>query len=394
MKGNEKILLKLITKPKWTASDFQWLSEYIDNEDTSELRRLMQAEFFVATNHSSEQTENAKRILEVIHSKIAQKPTVRVFTISWWKTIAAAAVLFFMFISAYHLFFRKTSGTAEQLSDIIKTEKDIMPGGNKAVLTLSDGSYIILDSAQNGKLAQQDNANVIKLSDGQLNYNSSGESKELVYNTISTPKGGQYQLTLSDGTRVWLNAASSIKFPVVFNGNERRVVMTGEAYFEVAKNEKKPFIVQSEGKQEVTVIGTSFNINAYDNENTLNTTLVDGKVKLSTASIKAQYLTPGQQSSLTASGEILLNRNPDIEEVLAWKNGRFDFGESMEIKSVMRQLERWYSIDVEYKGQVDGHIGGAISRNVNISIILKMLEMTGALKFEIQGNKVIVKNLI
>lgn len=271
--------------------------------------------------------------------------------------------------------------------------QDILPGGNKAILQLADGSTIILDSSNNGNIANQGETKIIKI-DGQLAYNADGSSKEVLYNTISTPRGGQYQLILADGSKVWLNAASSLHFPTSFTGKERKVTLTGEGYFEVAKNAEMPFKVDVAGKGTVEVLGTHFNINAYENEPAINTTLLEGAVKFSTnspAKKEEVHLIPGQQAQFKYDGQITVIKKADLESVMAWKNGNLIFqGEGLQY--VMRQLERWYNIDVEYKGKISSEeFVGNISRNVNISKILKMLEATGSVKFEIVGRKVIVK---
>ncbi|MBK8606264.1 MAG: FecR domain-containing protein [Chitinophagaceae bacterium] len=306
----------------------------------------------------------------------------------WWY--AAAAVLLLGGFLTYRLAFQQPDKTP-----IVKTtpeKNDVAPGGNKAILTLADGSTIILDNAANGNLAEQGNTKVIKLDDGQLAYNAGGIGSEVVYNTISTPRGGQYQLTLADGTKVWLNAASTLRFPATFSGTERKVELTGEGYFEVAKNAAMPFKIDVAGKGEVEVLGTHFNINSYNNEPAINTTLIEGSVKVTGLTLgKTVVLMPGQQTQLSGTGDISINRNPDIESVLAWKNEKFVF-QNTDLKSIMRQLERWYDISVSYEGNgyTDEYVG-IISRNVNISQILKMLEKTSEARFQINGKNIIVK---
>jgi transmembrane sensor len=311
-----------------------------------------------------------------------------------WFQIAAAAVLILCGFVLYNMVGKNNSPQQE----IVKTkteQQDIAPGGNKAVLTLADGSQIILDSAANGNLASQGNAKVIKL-DGQLAYNTSGSSTEVLYNTITTPKGGQYQLVLADGSKVWLNAASSLRYPATFSGNERKVELTGEGYFEIAKNSSMPFRVNVAGKSEVEVLGTHFNINAYSDEVSINTTLLEGIVKVSATGSglttkDSKLLSPGQQAQQNSTGQIAVKKNNDIDEVMAWKNGKFIFQDA-DIQSIMRQIERWYDVEVSFNGNITKEqFVGLIPRNVNISQILKMLEKTGTVKFEIVGKKVIVK---
>ncbi len=318
-----------------------------------------------------------------------------------WLYAAAAAVIL---VIGSAIIYQLTAKRTVTKDDIVKTNienKDIAPGGNKAVLTLANNSKIVLDNAANGALAQQGNTKILKLNDGQLAYNTSGKAADVLYNSISTPRGGQYQVVLPDGTKVWLNSASSLRFPTVFVGSERKVEITGEAYFEVAPSispkggGKQRFIVDIGGKGEVEVLGTHFNINAYSDESSINTTLLEGKVKVSATGSglptqDSRLITPGQQAQLNSNGQISLNSNPDIEEVMAWKNGKFQFGESSDITTIMRQIARWYDVDVEYKGTVSEHIGGTISRDVNVSKVFEMLEMTGSVKFQVNGKKVIV----
>ena len=204
-------------------------------------------------------------------------------------------------------------------------------------------------------------------------------------------------MILADGSKVWLNAASSLRFPANFSGKERRVELTGEGYFEVAKNAAMPFKVSipslggTGGGGEVEVLGTHFNINSYNDEASIKTTLLEGSVKVTGLRTQASRLIkPGQQAQLNTNGQLSINSNPDIEEVMAWKNGKFYFGDAMDIVTIMRQLSRWYNIEVTYEGSFSAHFGGSISRNVNVSKVFEMLEMTGSLKFDVKGKKVTV----
>jgi len=268
--------------------------------------------------------------------------------------------------------------------------KAILPGGNKAILKLSDGKEIILDSAGEGTLAQQGQAKVIKLKEGELSYlSSTAPAAETVYNTITTPRGGQYQLTLADGSKVWLNAASSLRFPAVFSGKERRVELTGEGYFEVAKNAALPFIVNANGKGEVLVLGTHFNINAYDDEPAVKTTLLEGSVKVTKEATSA-ILKPGEQVSISQTSHLSQPIPVQTEEVMAWKNGLFQF-KGADIETVLRQAARWYDVQFDVKGAISTRFSGQISRSANIDQLLKILELTAKVKFEVHGKTIIVK---
>jgi ferric-dicitrate binding protein FerR (iron transport regulator) len=271
-------------------------------------------------------------------------------------------------------------------------EKGIKPGGQKAILTLSDGSKIVLDSAGNGLLTKQGGANIIKIANGQLQYIANqANSSETVYNTMSTPVGGQYQLVLPDGSNVWLNSSSSITYPTSFSRNERGVQITGEAYFEVAHDKTKPFHVSVNGMN-VEVLGTHFNINSYDNESAIKTTLLEGKVKVTKGNASI-LIAPGQQAvAENLSNELTVKKDGvDLDQVIAWKNGKFIFLDD-DIKSIMRQLERWYGITVSYSENVTNEeFVGIISRNVNLSQILDMLEKTGRVSFTIRDRNITVK---
>ena len=310
-----------------------------------------------------------------------------------WKRIAVAVVLFGVLISAslWYLY-RKTP------KEIVKIEKpvthqpeDILPKGNQAILTLSNGSVIVLDSTKNGVITNQGNVKVIKLDSGQLAYSpvsaNGAESSEITYNTISTPRAAQYEVVLSDGTKVWLNAASSLRYPTAFSGQDRKVVMTGEGYFEVAKNKDKPFHVRV-GSVEVEVTGTHFNIMAYEDEASIQTTLLEGSVKVS-ANGQSDVLKPGKEASLNRGDSKLTTGDANIQQAVAWKNGYFYFDRS-DVKTIMRQVSRWYDLDIVYESNVpDMKFSGKIERNLPLSGISHLLE-SGQIHFRIEGKNCIM----
>lgn len=269
---------------------------------------------------------------------------------------------------------------------------EITPGHEGAILTLADGRKIVLDSLGSGVVANQNGANVL-LNNGRLDYNPTGETSAAVtYNMMSTPKGRQFNIQLPDGTIAWLNAASSIRYPTAFSGNERRVEVTGEVYFEVAKNARMPFRVNVNNKAEVEVLGTHFNVNAYDNEAVLNTTLIEGSVKVNGTTIK-----PGQQA-LVANSDAVNNGkatgvrvvdNVNTGRVMAWKNGLFNF-EGATIGEIMRQIERWYDIEVVYeKGEPTVEFEGKMTKDVSLNGLIILLEKSG-LHLRLEGRKLIV----
>jgi ferric-dicitrate binding protein FerR (iron transport regulator) len=253
---------------------------------------------------------------------------------------------------------------------------------------LANGSTIYLDSAANGIVTNQGNVQLVKVADGSIAYD--GATSEIMYNTLTNPRGSKViNITFSDGTRVWLNAGSSITYPMVFVGHERKVTVTGEAFFDVTHKAGMPFRV-CKGDLEVTVLGTQFNVNAYDDEDAVKVTLLKGSVKILRPAQQAQAIVikPGQQAVVT--DKINVDDNIDLEEVMAWKNGTFQFGDKIDVQSLMRQVARWYDVEIEYKGNVNGFVGGSISRDVNISKVIEMLEKTGEVKFKIEGKKITV----
>jgi transmembrane sensor len=304
-----------------------------------------------------------------------------------WVRYAAAVAIFLCLSAGLYVYINRDS--SEQL-DLTNSRDDVRPGGNKAILTLSNGARIVLNDAKDGTLAQQGNASVVKLANGELAYKQGGSADEApVYNTMSTPRGGQYKLQLPDGTTVMLNAESSITYPIAFTGKERIVTISGEAYFEVAKNKKMPFLVHF-GDQTVEVLGTHFNISAYKDQPVFKTTLLEGSVKISEGQEK-QLLVPGQQAVYEPGSHKFNVKTVDTDDILAWKNGLFLF-DNTEIDNVMLQLARWYNIEVFYQGPKPTlNFTGEIRKDSNLSRIFKILESTGGAKFTINGNIVTVE---
>lgn len=270
---------------------------------------------------------------------------------------------------------------------------DIAPGRNKAVLKLADGSSIVLDNAANGNLATRSGIRITKTKDGQLVFSANAASGQKIApsnghtNTITTPRGGQYQVELPDGTVVWLNAASSLQFPESFQASQqRRVTLSGEAYFQVARDTKRPFIVHTD-EQDVKVLGTHFNINSYKEENSVKTTLLEGSVELS-FSKHHLVLKPGEQAVRT--GENLQIHAVDTEDAIAWKNGKLKFSNE-NIRDLMRQIARWYDIEVIYEGNMTNKdFSGSVSRYENVSKILDVLESTNTVHFKVEGRRITV----
>ncbi|NLR79405.1 FecR family protein [Chitinophaga eiseniae] len=301
-----------------------------------------------------------------------------------WKA-AVAAMIILLAGTATYLIRKPADHRGTTINQVAKA--DILPGSNKAILTLTDGSHIELDSAARGTLTQQGAASVTKLNNGQLAYQISNHTgADAVYNTVTTPRGGQYQIVLPDGTRVWLNAASSLHFPTSFTGKERMVEVTGEAYFEVARKENQPFKVVTQG-MEVKVLGTHFNVNAYADEAASSTVLLEGKVIVSYRG-KNVLMNPGQQALVKE--DIRIMPHADIETLMAWKEGKFSYN-NMGLETIMRQIARWYDVDIIFEDKIADSYSMEISRNVPLSKLLQFMEISGGVHFVINGRKVIVR---
>ena len=308
-----------------------------------------------------------------------------------YRLAAAATILLTMGAGIYYFYTpQKKTGTPDTRITSAQ-EPRILPGGDKAVLILGNGKQIILSEANTGKLAEQGQTAIRKTAAGEITYHApvSKGSQELIINTIATPRGGKYSLILADGTKVWLNSASSLKFPASFNGDKREVQLSGEGYFEVAHDVAKPFIVTS-ADQSIEVVGTHFNVNAYVDEPQIQTTLLEGSVKVISHD-QVRTLKPGQQSRLTTGAQQIDVLEVNTEDVVAWINGYFLF-QNENIQSVMRKISRWYDVEVEFaKGQqFSEQYGGSITRYSDVSKVLRMLEITGQVKFRIEGRRIIV----
>jgi len=383
-----------------TPREMLLLKDFVQNgEYTAEHHRLLQEAYM----DKSLRMQGGEDMEGAWHSLRGRMREPRIV---WFRS--AAAVLLLVAGAATFLYLNNRAARKE-VARIIKLQPDIQPGGTKAILTLANGKTIFLDSAANGQLSRQGNTSVVKTANGRIIYEQNGADKgEAMMNLMSTPKGGQYQVVLPDGTRVWLNAASSLKYPVAFVGNDRRVSISGEAYFEVAKNKQMPFFVDVDGKLTVEVIGTSFNVNAYANESKLLTTLLEGSVKVvcqalpaNTPSLKresgAVILMPGEQATLDAgpgrslqSGQLIgKNRHADLARVIAWKNGLFSL-ENSSLQEVMRQLERWYDVTVKYEGSIpEVEFKGEMDRGVRLSDFMRYMKELG-INSRIEGRSLII----
>ncbi|QEC43702.1 FecR family protein [Pseudobacter ginsenosidimutans] len=320
---------------------------------------------------------------------ITADKAIPVRKLSYRKWAAAAAVLLLLTTSVYFWL----NDNKDQVA-ITETPVEILPGRDGAVLTLADGREVVLDSLGNGVVAHQNGIQVL-LKDGQLSYDPvKMENGQVQFNTMTVPRGRQFRLQLPDGTNVWLNSASSIRYPVVFTGAERKIAITGEAYFEVAKYPDKPFMVTVNNKARVEVLGTHFNINAYDNEDSIHTTLLEGAVRVHNRSNRNLLLKPGQQAVIPANQDgaavgIALVKNVNLEKVMAWRNGLFNF-EGASLQEVLKQLERWYDIEPVFQhGIPDIRFSGEMTRDMPLSGLLIGLERSGV-RLRLEGKKLLV----
>lgn len=351
-----------------------WINSHEDNRklfeeinDTASRQQALQL-----IHHFSQ----AEKLNNILRTKQHQNNTVH-FKAMWYRM--AASILLALSIGIGIYFYTSHDRTEPEIA----TMQDALPGGNMATITLPDGQTIALSQAKEG----------IVMSEGILTYNDGTSLIDIASNiadeipeylTLSTPNGGQYRVTLPDGSKVWLNAASSLRYPSKFTGNDRIVELSGEGYFEVAQNKERPFIVKT-GGQSVKVLGTEFNINAYDNESVVTTTLINGSISvMHQQSGRTEILRPGQQASLSDHSFII--SNVDVESFIAWKNGDFLF-DATELDHVLRQLERWYNIEVDYDHVPDRKLHGIISRNRNLSEVLYMIERTSGLKFHLKERR-------
>lgn len=408
---NERLhfLFQLYLDQKCTPGEETELIQLLAEPSNDEAREKLIYECFDSLPETYALSEaDADRVFNQIIDKPARKLIIPLYKrkgiIRWISLAAAVAVIL---ISVTIVLFRNNKPVNEinQVVEIVKPvdkplyKNDVKPGGNKAILTLADGSKIILDNASQGAISRQGNTTIIKLENGRLAYNaqtvSQIPSSTILYNTLTTPRGGQYCVTLADGTIVWLNASTSMRFPTAFIGSERRVEIKGEAYFEVAKNAAMPFIVKA-GNEEIKVLGTHFNVMAYADDKVIKTTLLEGRVEVSlTKSSKSETagsivtLQPGQQSQLDLNNGLMVV-NADLEEAVAWKNGYFVFNNE-NIESIMLKIARWYDIKVNYEvDPLNRDFTGNISRTENVAQVLNMLEQTDAIHFKIEGKIITV----
>lgn len=376
-----KYLLEQYTNGTATADEKEALMKWFEETgDHSAMEGFVKEAWNGAKEVPEHEDVNWKEIFD--SAIAADKPIIRTIRKKAWVYRAAAAIVLLCSLLAYYTV-KKTPAT--QLADQPE-QFDVQPPSNsRAYITLSNGQKVFLNDAETGSIAAQGKVDLIKSGDGKIVY--SGNTSEILFNELHNPRGSQtVDITLSDGSRVWLNAGSSIRYPVTFNDKERVVCIDGEAFFHVAHNASAPFKVLKK-QMEILVLGTQFNVNTYENEGPARITLIEGSVEVDNGNSK-ERLRPGQQARMTEN--IVVENGINTEEVIAWKNGRFIFGEKASIQAIMRQLERWYDVDVEFQGDITAHFGGSISKQVNVSEVLKILEATGKIKFKINQKTITI----
>lgn len=373
-----------------TEAELSELAELIqsdtDGSIASQIEGLLQSSGNLSISLPGKERTHAMASKILQADKMTVDTAPRMLHIGRW--IAAAAIIILIIGTAIYFGVNSNSKPAIANGESV-VKSDVQPGGARALLTLADGSTVVLDSAAKGMISRQGSAKVIKLTDGQLAYSVAGTSDGAVlYNTVSTPRGGQYQVTLPDGTKVWLNAASSLRFPTAFVGKERNVELDGEGYFEVEKNVNMPFIVKLKNAS-VQVLGTHFNIMAYNDEADIKTTLLEGRVKMkaNTSNEAEKVLKPGDQAILN-NNNLQVVQGADVEQAVAWKNGYFQFNKID--AQALRQISRWYDIDVVYdKAMKEKEYSGKIARSVKLSNVVEALKIIGT-RCKVENNKLIV----
>lgn len=374
-----------------TAEEKQELAEMIlMSPDDADIKTLMQKAWDDTDVNELMPTEKAEEIFSsIIKTNSDENPAApdRKVRRLWTRYAAAACVALLIGFGWYTL-----NNKPENLkpTEVAQVNDVKPPASNRATITLANGKIVYLDSVNNGTLAQQGNVSLQKIGDGQVVYNAAQQAQgEMQYNVLSNPRGSKViAMTLSDGSKFWLNAGSSVTYPVAFAGNERKVTMTGEAYFEVAHNAAMPFKL-SKGNMEVTVLGTHFNVNAYEDEKDIKVTLLEGSVRMSIVNSQWSILKPGEQGITADDGKLKVEKGVDVDAVMAWKNGYFSFSHT-DLQAVMRQVARWYDVEIVYEGATPVMtFSGEIDRDNNASQVLKILEES-KVKFRIEGKKIVV----
>lgn len=387
-------LLEAYITEKLSAEDKTLFFSLLDQkEHAAELEKFMQEDWETGRYEQEEDTRLRSLITQYVHDKIDETQTttpdhrVHFLKSAWFRYAAAALIVLTIGAYLWNNTQRKTSVTSQEKEMATQPEK-APPAATLAAITLSNGEKIEVDNVMNGMIATQGNVQIEKTKDGRIVYKGVTAGMQTQYNTFTVPRGSRIaSIVLNDGSKVWLNAASSLTYPVAFKAGERRVEITGEAYFEVAKDPSRRFIVKSE-KATIEVLGTHFNVNAYPDENATKVSLLEGSIVVNNKTSK-MMIRPGQQVE-SVNGILIINRSADMDQVMAWKNGAFNFSKA-DLPSVMRQLSRWYDVEIEYEGDFSNRVfSGKISRDINLSDLLDGLQKMNV-HFRMEGKKLIVQ---
>jgi len=386
-------LLTRYTDNVISEPEYEELCTMLRQTDEKELQQYFEEELRKEIVRPMHQEKLERMLRSVLQVEEEATPVSKVVPM-WRRWAVAASILLAVTVGTWLIINNSSRTTRPEPVEGLTTDVPA-PDKNRAQIKLSDGTIIYLDSAVNGELAQQGNVKVVKSTDGKIAYSGSLTTDDSpLTNTLMNPRGSKViDMTLADGSRVWLNAGSSVTYPIAFTGNERKVQITGEAYFEIAHNASKPFFVTN-GDVQVKVLGTHFNVNAYEDEDAVRVTLMEGSVNVSRLTTHdSRLLKPGEQAVATLSlskGPLTIHRSPDLEQVLAWKNGMFLF-KNTSIDAIMKQVARWYDVEVVFEDRVTEQLNGSIPRDVSASNLFKILELTGKVHFTIEGKKIIVR---
>lgn len=377
------------------------LNRYLQGNCSEDEQQIVEAWYRDQVNQSAwdlsdgEDAETGDRILAELRRRLqltGETSVVRMRTRRNWARYAAACILFIAIGTGVWWIHRQRPGAVPARLTAVLPPGDIGPGGNKAILTLANGRKIALDSGAGGLIAQQGLSSIVQRTNGRLEYQSSsrtltGVSSEVVCNSLSTPAGGQYQLVLPDGSKVWLNALSTIRFPSSFTGSDRVVRLDGEAYFEVAKDESRPFRVTARDLN-VEVLGTAFNVNSYGDEPSIRTSLIQGSVRLVRGNSRL-VLKDGEQAETANHTGIAIVPGADVQKAIAWKNGSFSF-ENDNIQTVMRQLAKWYDVEIQYQGEPTHTLfGGTMRRTLSLQQVLSALSRYDV-RWQLKGRTLVI----
>jgi len=382
------------SEEKYTELAEKWMNGTITPEEERVFAEWYNAnrdeEVIVPSTFASDEQEHRDRILAHIRSGMnGSLPRRR----SRWLPAVAAAVLLLAGAGSLWWGLGRSGDRAPQIAEATPATV-IRPVTDKATLTLGDGSTVNLEAAKDGSITASGAAHIdrqaarLVYKTGQATGATEARTPAVMaYNTLTTPRGGLYSIILPDGTKAWLNASSSLRYPVVFRGATREVTLTGEGYFEVAPNAAQPFVVRV-GSVTVNVLGTHFDVMAYDDEPAITTTLLVGAVNVQVGD-RQQKLIPGEQAQLIKDDNRLLSATADVDQAIAWKNGIFKF-KSEDIRSVMRKVSRWYDVDVTFEGTINEHFTGAVPRGADVRELLKTMELTNSIHFRVEGNRITV----